>query len=682
MQGEIFAAALGEGAVLNSADDGEILLPDLARQMMRRLVAPTKTRARLFDIKGEMIADSRVLRGPGDAVQIAPLAASRQRGAAAPLCRQDLRLDRRQAAAAQALSDLSRKSVPARLGLRRGRARAAKARIGEAIRSDPATGGLVFSVAIPVQRYREVLGALMLSTGSGEIEQELRTVRLELLRIFGVALLVTVLMSFYLAGTIVRPIRRLAAAAERARGRRARIEIPDFTRRGDEIGDLSGSLREMTDALWQRMSAIERFAADVAHEIKNPLSSLKSAVETAVRIEDPANQRRLMAIILDDVERLDRLITDISDASRLDAELSRLELAPVDIAAMLHALVDVHEATRGEDRPRLVLDLPERGRELVVPGIETRLSQVFRNVIANAVSFSAPRGEIRLIARHSGRAVLVTVEDGGPGVPEDKLTAIFDRFYSERPAGEKFGTHSGLGLSISKQIVEAHRGMIWAENRKGGDGAVIGARFCIRLPGAIVSAVLLVHATAIAIEGEAVLLRGPSGAGKSDLGLRLIDDGARLVADDQTLLRRSGERDRGQRSGGDRRPHRSARRRHRAAGGAAPSAAGADRRPPPFGSDRAHARTSGRDGAGRRHSASRAGPVRSRRRGKAASHPARVGGGRIARYNRAMRTKGSRGGPQAAKSMPPARVLLVTGMSGAGRSTALKALEDHGLRDF
>jgi two-component system sensor histidine kinase ChvG len=238
----------------------------------------------------------------------------------------------------------------------------------------------------------------------------------------------------------------------------------------------------MTDAVWQRMSAIEHFAADVAHEIKNPLSSLRSAVETATRIENPTNQKRLMAIILDDVERLDRLITDISDASRLDAELSRIELAPVDVAAMLGALAEIHQATRAADAPHLVLELPERGRELIVPGIESRLSQVFRNVIANAASFSPAGGEIRLRARHDGRAVLVTVEDQGPGVPEDKLTAIFDRFYSERPAGEKFGTHSGLGLSISKQIVEAHRGMIWAENRREIDGTVGGARFCIRLP--------------------------------------------------------------------------------------------------------------------------------------------------------------------------------------------------------
>jgi two-component system sensor histidine kinase ChvG len=482
-QGEVFAAALGEGAVLDSVDEGEILLPDLARQMMRRLVEPTRTRARLFDVKGDIIADSRVLRGPGDTVQVHALQQPEREGAI-------LR-------AADQIYDWIANILPRHSHYpiyREGASpraedypevmRSLRGETGSAVRSVPGTGGLVFSVAIPIQRYKQVLGAVMLSTGSGEIEEELRTVRLELLRIFGVALMVTVLLSFYLAGTIARPIRRLAAAAERARGRRARVEIPDFTRRGDEIGDLSHSLREMTDALWQRMSAIESFAADVAHEIKNPLSSLRSAVETAARIEDPANQRRLMAIILNDVQRLDRLITDISDASRLDAELGRVELEPVDIAAMLAALVDVHQATRTDGSPRLVLAIGKSDRDLIVPGIETRLSQVFRNVIGNAVSFSPPSGEIRLTARYDGRAVLVTVEDEGPGIPEEKATAIFDRFYTERPLGEQFGTHSGLGLSISKQIVEAHRGMIWAENRKGANGSTLGARFSVRLPAA------------------------------------------------------------------------------------------------------------------------------------------------------------------------------------------------------
>jgi two-component system sensor histidine kinase ChvG len=352
---------------------------------------------------------------------------------------------------------------------------------------------LVISYAVPLHRYKQVLGAVMMSTTDREIEDELRTVRLELIRIFGVTLLLTLLLSLYLASTIGRPIRRLAAAAQRARGPGARIEIPEITGRNDEIGELAGSLRAMTDALWQRMSAIESFAADVAHELKNPLSSLRSAVETVARIDDPVKQRRLMAIIQDDVERLDRLITDISDASRLDAELSRLEMSPTDIAAMLRAVVEMHEETRADGAPRLVLDLPTdqagRPRPLVVPGIESRLSQVFLNVIANAVSFSPangdPRGgEIRIRAATEGRAVLVTVEDQGPVIPEDKLTAIFDRFYTERPAGEKFGTHSGLGLSISKQIVEAHRGRIWAENLTDprDKSTIRGARFLIRLP--------------------------------------------------------------------------------------------------------------------------------------------------------------------------------------------------------
>jgi two-component system sensor histidine kinase ChvG len=482
-QGEIFAAALSEGAVLDSGDEGEILLPDLARQMMRRLVEPTRTRARLFDIEGKQIADSRLLRGPGDAVQVMELPPPERKSLLGRVTDQiyDWIVE---------LMPSRHKHPPYRESDAGNAAdygeamRALQGESGSAVRSDPQTGGLAISVAVPVQRYKQVLGAVMLSSSNGEIEEELRTVRLELLRIFGVALLVTILLSLYLASTIARPLRRLADAAERARGRGARVEIPDLMGRGDEIGELSRSLRDMTDALWLRMSAIESFAADVAHEIKNPLSSLRSAVETVGRIEDPVKRRRLMAIIQDDVERLDRLISDISDASRLDAELSRQEVSPTDIAAMLQALVEMHETTRAEGAPRLVLDMPERGRELIVPGIESRLSQVFVNVIANAVSFSPPEGEIRIRARLDGRAVLVSVEDEGPGIPEDKLTAIFDRFYSERPAGEKFGTHSGLGLSISKQIIEAHRGRIWAENRTDADGTVIGARFLIRLPAA------------------------------------------------------------------------------------------------------------------------------------------------------------------------------------------------------
>jgi len=264
------------------------------------------------------------------------------------------------------------------------------------------------------------------------------------------------------------------------RGQGRQIDIPDFTRRRDEIGDLSGALRDMTAALWARMDAIERFAADVAHEIKNPLPSLRSAVETVARLEDPKQQKRLMAIILDDVERLNRLISDISDASRLDAELSRAEMGPVDIANMLRALADLHEVTKG-DGPLLKIEIASL-QSLVVHGIEGRLVQVWRNLISNAASFSPPGGSIRIAAAREGERVRVTVADDGPGIPAGKLTAIFDRFYSERPAGEKFGTHSGLGLSISKQIVEAHGGHIAAENRTAGDGRILGAVFIVTLP--------------------------------------------------------------------------------------------------------------------------------------------------------------------------------------------------------
>jgi two-component system sensor histidine kinase ChvG len=239
----------------------------------------------------------------------------------------------------------------------------------------------------------------------------------------------------------------------------------------------------MTGTLWLRMDAIERFAADVAHELKNPLTSLRSAVETAARVADPEKQRRLLAVVLEDVTRLDRLITDISDASRLDAELSRDESATVPTARMLAALVDLYRDTAKPGGAQLRLALPESAvSELPVIGTEEQLVRVFRNLIDNAVSFSPPGGMIVISARRIDGVVRVVVDDDGPGIPEGKLTAIFDRFYTERPAGEAFGKHSGLGLAISKQIVEAHHGAVWAENRYGPAGNLVGARFTVDLP--------------------------------------------------------------------------------------------------------------------------------------------------------------------------------------------------------
>jgi two-component system sensor histidine kinase ChvG len=484
-QGEIFAAALGEGAVIDSLGEGEQLIPALGRQMMQRLVEPTHTRARLFDGDGKLIADSRVLRGPGGTVQINELPPP---GDGSLLERLATRLYDQVMAALPG----QKRYPPYREQPEQNAAdydevqKALRGDVADAVRSER-NGVLVLSVGVPVQRYKQVLGAVLLSSDSGEIDQAVRAVRFEILKVFVIALGVTVLLSIYLAGTIARPIRRLAAAADRVRrGHGRQVLIPDFSGRRDEIGDLSAAFREMTGALWQRMDAIERFAADVAHEIKNPLTSLRSAVETAARVDDPQKQRQLLGVVLEDVQRLDRLITDISDASRLDAELSRVELEPVLIGRMLHALVDVHQATAGDNAPRLMLSLPgpvgTPEGDLPVLGIEGRLGQVFRNLIANAISFSPPGAAIHIAAERRGDAVVIVVEDAGPGIPEGKLEAIFERFYSERPAGEKFGTHSGLGLSISKQIVEAHRGSIRAENRRDVDGSLIGARFIVRLP--------------------------------------------------------------------------------------------------------------------------------------------------------------------------------------------------------
>jgi two-component system, OmpR family, sensor histidine kinase ChvG len=479
-EGELFSGALAASGVVTDPSGDEELLPETTRSTVRRLVDISKNRARLFDQTGALIADSQRLISPQGQFEIEIL----------PPPESDTLITRLTRRLYDWVTGLLPQPKP--LPLYRERADQAASdypEVLQALAGEPASalrvdhsGGLVLSVAVPVQRYRQVLGAVMLTSNGDAIDAAIRDVRFSILKVFGAALAVTILLSLYLAGAIARPVHRLAEAAERVRrGQGRHTEIPDFTRRGDEIGDLSGVLREMTEALWTRMDAIEHFAADVAHEIKNPLSSLRSAVETVARMEDQAQQRKLMAIILDDVQRLDRLISDISDASRVDAELSRADKAPVDIGRLLQTLAEVHQTTAKPGTPRIVVGLA-KGQTLVAPAIEGRLVQVLRNLIANAISFSPPGGAITLSARRDGRRMLISVSDQGPGIPSDKLEAIFDRFYSERPAGEKFGTHSGLGLSISRQIVEAHGGRIFAENLTDGAGENTGARFTIILP--------------------------------------------------------------------------------------------------------------------------------------------------------------------------------------------------------
>jgi two-component system sensor histidine kinase ChvG len=484
-QARAFATTLAGSSVVVTQSGEEKLLAEGTRHAMRVLLSGSDIRARLFGPGGALIADSFVLMGPGGQVTVEELPPPERDGWLPEAI--ERAYDRVLDYVPDDAMPVYREAREQRADQYREAERALAGDVDSRVYRDP-DGGLVLSVAVPVQRYRQVLGALMLTKDGSEIEAAVRDRRLDILVVFAVAFAVTILLSFYLAGAIARPLHRLAEAADRVRRAQGRqVEIPDLSKRRDEIGDLSVALDEMTRALWDRLDAIERFAADVAHEIKNPLTSVRSAVETVARVDDPEQQKKLMGIILDDVQRLDRLISDISDASRLDAELSRAQSEPVGLSRLLDALVEVEGATAKErGGPTFAIDLPtaaDGSRDpLTVQGLEGRLGQVFRNLLQNAATFSPADGTVRVAARRADGWVQVTVDDDGPGIPENKLKAIFDRFYTERPKDEKFGTHSGLGLSISKQIVDAHGGSIVAENRRDAAEQILGARFTVRLP--------------------------------------------------------------------------------------------------------------------------------------------------------------------------------------------------------
>ena len=347
-------------------------------------------------------------------------------------------------------------------------------------------GGRVVSVSIPVRHVNQILGVLTLE--AGDVDEILAAQRRALTPFALVALFVSLLSSLLLHLFVARPVMRLSAAADQVRLQRARaISLPELDGRKDEIGDLARSLESMTETLSDRMDAIERFAADVAHEIKNPLTSIRSALETLDLVKDKTQRDRLTALLQQDVRRLDRLITDISNASRLDAELSRDRPRAVDLTTLLGDIVSVYETTAkpGLAAVRFTASPGEPGR---VMGRDGPLGQVFRNLIDNARSFSPPGGVVRVAlgrdAVDPGRLLCVTVEDDGPGIPPENLETVFERFYTSRPRGTAFGANSGLGLSIVRQIVEAHGGRVRAGNRVDPAGAVVGARFEVVLPSA------------------------------------------------------------------------------------------------------------------------------------------------------------------------------------------------------
>jgi two-component system sensor histidine kinase ChvG len=457
--------------------------PERVAPVLRRLISPTRTRARIYDDDASLILDSRYLYTSGQVLRydlppaetVSPSLTEMVDHMVQPVFpAPDLPLYREPPGADGSI-------YPEVMNALTG-GRGAVVRVTE-------KGELIVSVAVPVQRFRAVLGVLLLSTQAGDIDKIVHAERMAIFRVFGVAAMVNIVLSLLLASTIATPLRRLSAAAVRVRrGARVREEIPDFSDRQDEIGNLSVALRGMTNALYDRIAAIESFAADVSHELKNPLTSLRSAVETLPLARNEHSRKRLMDVIQHDVRRMDRLISDISDASRLDAELARQDGVAVDMEKLLTDLVDIARQTRagGKDVAiELKIDRRNAGKSgFTVLGHDLRLGQVVTNLIENARSFVPETGGrivIHLVRRRG--TVQVRVEDNGPGIRAEVIERVFERFYTDRPDGEDFGQNSGLGLSISRQIIEAHGGTLTAENIPGDEADNWqGARFIIELP--------------------------------------------------------------------------------------------------------------------------------------------------------------------------------------------------------
>ncbi|GAC1328261.1 MAG: sensor histidine kinase [Beijerinckiaceae bacterium] len=471
--------------------------PDRVGPLLRRLVSPTRTRARIYDRDGSLLLDSRSLASRSNILRY-DLPAPDQEESRSWFGRMWSTLK----------GSFGRSDLPIYedIGAANGRAypevAAALAGGTDSIVRINAQGETMVSVAVPIQRFRTVRGGLLLSTQGGDIDAIIASERWAIIRIFVVSAGVMLLLSLFFAGTVAEPMRKLAEAADRVRrGIMSRQQIPDFSDRADEIGHLSGALRDMTKALYTRIEAIESFAADVAHELKNPLTSLRSAVETLPIAKTDTSRDRLLAVIEHDVRRLDRLISDISDASRLDAELARGAMEPLDLSIMLTAVVSMaNQAANGHGvETTLMVETPtaDAGRTpWVIQGHDSRLGQVCNNLIDNARSFSCEGGSVRVTLREveaEGRdgeleqGYEIVIDDDGPGIPAHAFERIFERFYTDRP-NHGFGQNSGLGLSISRQIIEAHGGRIAAMNRTvpaaGDDGEekVLGARFIVWLP--------------------------------------------------------------------------------------------------------------------------------------------------------------------------------------------------------
>ena len=466
------AEEAGVAADLMAAAVSERMLqaPNRLAPMLERFGKTTDARLRIYDRQGARVLDSWALTGPTFTLRDPN---------AEPLRKDVARfLDRmiEGAVGARQFESFAEPAPDVRRAWPEAEAALARQAVATTIRFAP-DRTIVITAAAPLADGN----VLHMTIDARDVTRGVRDERLTLFVIFLGVLLLSLLLSSFLARTIVRPLRRLAIAAQRVRlGRAREVTIPRFQKRRDEIGALSRTLSDMTAALRARIDATEAFAADVAHEIKNPLASLRSAVDAMGNVKDPELSARLLTVVRDDVQRIDRLISDISDASRLDAELSRVRFERIDLGVMLATLMSIYETQPATAGVTLAFARPQFG-SAVVNGDGSRLAQVARNLIDNAISFSPSGGLVQVTVARVGERVLMRVDDDGPGLPPEGINRIFERFYSERPEGEAFGKHSGLGLAIAKAIVEAHDGTIAAENRIERD-EVKGARFTVSLP--------------------------------------------------------------------------------------------------------------------------------------------------------------------------------------------------------
>ncbi|WP_371110528.1 stimulus-sensing domain-containing protein [Rhizobium sp. RCC_161_2] len=458
--------------------------PEKVAPVLTRLISPTRTRARIFDADANLLLDSRHLYSRGQVLRydLPPVDDEKQSWSDwfSGLLNKML----------QPGNLPVYKEAPGGDGSIYPEVMNALTGVRGAVVRTTEKGELIVSVAVPIQRFRAVLGVLLLSTQAGDIDKIVHAERLAIMRVFGVATLVNVVLSLLLSSTIANPLRRLSAAAIRVRrgGAKEREEIPDFSARQDEIGNLSIALRDMTSALYDRIDAIESFAADVSHELKNPLTSLRSAVETLPLAKSDDSKKRLMDVIQHDVRRLDRLISDISDASRLDAELARSDEKSLDLEVLLRDMIDISRqvghSKKAVEIEYIVERKPGTKTKFTANGHDLRIGQIITNLVENARSFVAKdTGKITVRLTRTRTRCVIYVEDNGPGIQAENIDRIFERFYTDRPEVEDFGQNSGLGLSISRQIAEAHGGSLRAENIIDGDGTtLLGARFILSLP--------------------------------------------------------------------------------------------------------------------------------------------------------------------------------------------------------